>query len=409
MPLTTSERRLTDTIAAAHESLLRDLTTHVNLPTGGVAAPAMDESLALLTDRLKRLGAECWSHTGEQPPPWLFAGAAERAPRKVVVCRRSGTGATRMLLSGHVDTVHEPDSPFRQLAVAPDRKTATGPGCVDMKGGLVIAIAALEALEACGIPSNWSFVLSTDEETGSFAADRFLREQAKLHDVGLAFEPATADGGLVTERPGSGQFFVEATGSPAHVGRDFKNGVSAIDALARAIPPISALAAPDEGLIVSVGVINGGTATNVVPDSAKAWGNLRFATPTQGEKAVAAIESACRAAAGKATLDVRSTLNRPAKPATPGVLTLAGLARAAAEDLGQSLPFSKTGGVCEGNNLQAEGLPAIDTLGVRGGGLHTPQEWIDLSSLVERCQLLALLMSRLSERSFQEWSKQNGQ
>jgi len=103
---------------------------------------------------------------------------------------------------------------------------------------------------------------------------------------------------------------------------------------------------------------------------------------------------------------VQATLNRPAKPTTDGTMVLANLARAVAEDLGQKLPFGKTGGVCEGNNLQAEGLPTIDTLGVRGGGLHTPQEWIDLSSLVERCQLLAILLSRLSERPFQEWSKQ---
>lgn len=405
MTLSSRERQLIDSIAAQSTRLLDDLRTHVNLPTGGVSAPAMDESVELLTGRLKKLGADCFLHTGDRPPAWLFAGAGEMPARKVALCSRSAPGASRILLSGHVDTVHESDSSFRSLTISPDGKTATGPGCVDMKGGLVIAVAALEALEACGISANWSFLFSTDEETGSFAADRFLREQAKLHDVGLALEPAMNDGGLVIERPGSGQFFIEATGNPAHVGRDFKNGVSAIDALARAIPPISSLANPDDGLIVSVGVIQGGTATNIVPDSAKAWGNMRFARRDQGEAALEGISKACKAAAGKATLDLQSTLNRPAKPTTDGTMTLANLARSCAEDLGQKLPFGKTGGVCEGNNLQAEGLPTIDTLGVRGGGLHTPQEWIDLNSLVERCGLLALLIARLSERSFQEWSK----
>ncbi|MBX3380602.1 MAG: M20/M25/M40 family metallo-hydrolase [Phycisphaeraceae bacterium] len=406
MPLSSSEQRLADTIRASSTRLLDDLRTHVNLPTGGISAPAMDESLALFTRRLEKLGASVFTETGERPPAWLFSGASEMSPRKVAICSKKSTGASRILLSGHVDTVHEPDSAFRELTIAPGKQTATGPGCVDMKGGLVIAVAALEALEACAIPCTWSFIFSTDEETGSYAAERFLREQAKLHDVGLALEPAMADGGLVVERPGSGQFFIEATGNPAHVGRDFKSGVSAIDAIARAIPPISSLAAPDDGLIVSVGIIHGGTATNIVPDSAKAWGNMRFSRREQGEAAVRGIQSACKAAAGKATLDVQSTLNRPAKPTTDGTMALAHLARAVAEDLGQRLPFGKTGGVCEGNNLQAEGLPTIDTLGVRGGGLHTPQEWIDLSSLVERCQLLAILLSRLSERPFQEWSKQ---
>ncbi|MBN8598129.1 MAG: M20/M25/M40 family metallo-hydrolase [Planctomycetes bacterium] len=405
MGLSPKEQQLADTIRASSARLLDDLRTHVNLPTGGIAAPAMDESVALFTRRLEKLGASTFTEVGDRPPSWLFSGAAEMSPRKVAICSKKSTGASRILLSGHVDTVHEPDSPFRELTIAADKKTALGPGCVDMKGGLVIAVAALEALEACGIPCIWSFIFSTDEETGSYAAERFLREQAKLHDVGLALEPAMADGGLVIERPGSGQFFIEATGNPAHVGRDFKSGVSAIDAISRAIPPISALAAPDEGLIVSVGIIKGGTATNIVPDSAKAWGNMRFSKREQGEAAVRGIQSACKAVAGKATIDVQATLNRPAKPTTDGTMVLANLARAVAEDLGQKLPFGKTGGVCEGNNLQAEGLPTIDTLGVRGGGLHTPQEWIDLSSLVERCQLLAILLSRLSERPFQEWSK----
>src|SRR5207237_3461241 len=93
---------------------------------------------------------------------------------------------------------------------------------------------------------------------------------------------------------------------------------------------------------------------------------------------------------------VRQSYNRPAKPLIPATECLALLARSAAEDLGQRLPFGKTGGACDGNILQDEGLPTIDTLGVRGGGLHTPQEWIDIPSLVERCQLLAVLISRLA-------------
>src|SRR6185369_12278156 len=93
---------------------------------------------------------------------------------------------------------------------------------------------------------------------------------------------------------------------------------------------------------------------------------------------------------------VQRSFNRPAKPFTPQTKRLAELARSIAEDLGQKLPFGKTGGVCDGNILQDAGLTTIDTLGVRGGGLHTPQEWIDLTSLVERCQLLAVLIARLS-------------
>ncbi|MBY0111787.1 MAG: M20/M25/M40 family metallo-hydrolase [Phycisphaerales bacterium] len=403
MPLDATEQRLAAALAARRDALLADLRTHVNLPTGGSHAPAMDESVRLLTDRLTALGASTRSVVGPNPPSWLSPDAATRAPRRVVVCSRPNTKARcRVLVSGHVDTVHEPDSPFRSLAVAPDGKTATGPGCVDMKGGLVIAVHALETLQEVGVDASWSFVLSTDEETGSFAADATLREEAAKHDVGLALEPATPEGGLVVERPGSGQFMIEAAGKAAHVGRDFKSGVNAIVAVARTVAPIQSLAKPDEGLIVNVGVIEGGTATNVVPDHARAYGNIRCTTPEIGRRAMAEIEAIVSGGTVPpgASLTFSSTLNRPAKPATPKVMALAGLAKAAAEDLGQSLPFSKTGGVCEGNNLQDAGLPTIDTLGVRGGGLHTPQEWIELASLVERSQLLAILIARLSRNGF---------
>lgn len=403
MPLDALEQRLAAALVGRRDVLLADLRTHVNLPTGGSHAPAMDESVRLLTDRLTALSASTRSAVGPNPPAWLSPDAATRAPRHVVVCSRPNPKARcRVLVSGHVDTVHEPDSPFRSLSVAPDGKTATGPGCVDMKGGLVIAVHALEVLQEIGVDASWSFVLSTDEETGSFAADAMLREEAAKHDVGLALEPATPEGGLVIERPGSGQFMIEASGKAAHVGRDFKSGVNAIVAVARTVDPIQSLARPDDGLIVNVGVIEGGTATNVVPDHARAYGNIRCTTPEIARRAVAEMEAIVSAGPVPpgASLTFSSTLNRPAKPATPKVMALAGLAKAAAEDLGQKLPFSKTGGVCEGNNLQDAGLPTIDTLGVRGGGLHTPQEWIELASLVERSQLLAILIARLSRNGF---------
>lgn len=403
MPLDAVEQRLRDAIAARREALLADLRTHVNLPTGGARAPAMDESVRLLVERLAGLGATTRSVVGPNPPAWLSLDAAERTPRKVVVCARpNAKSKCRVLVSGHVDTVHEPDSAFRSFTIAADGKTATGPGCVDMKGGLVIAVHALEALQEAGLDASWSFVLSTDEETGSFAADATLREEAARHDVGLALEPATPEGGLVVERPGSGQFMIEARGRAAHVGRDFKNGINAIAAVARAVAPVQELARPDDGLIVNVGVIEGGTATNVVPERARAFGNIRCSTPEIGRRAMAEIETIVGGVpvAPDGALEFSSTLNRPAKPATPQVMALAGMAKAAAEDLGQRLPFSKTGGVCEGNNLQDAGLPTIDTLGVRGGGLHTPTEWIELASLVERCQLLAVLIARLSRRGF---------
>jgi glutamate carboxypeptidase len=265
-----------------------------------------------------------------------------------------------------------------------------------MKGGLVIALHALEALESLNIPVRWSFILNADEETGSFHSDRALRSVAKSHDLGLALEPAMPDGGLVVERPGSGQFMIECHGRAAHVGRDFTNGVSAVSLLAERVLRVARIPRPTMGIVANVGPLEGGIATNVVPDRARAWGNVRFPTTPDADYLKSSIQALATSNNSMPRANVELVFNRPAKPLTPAVQALADLARAAAELLGQALPFGKTGGVCDGNNLQAAGLPVIDTLGVRGGGLHTPQEWIELKSLVERCQLLALLLCRLS-------------
>jgi glutamate carboxypeptidase len=169
--------------------------------------------------------------------------------------------------------------------------------------------------------------------------------------------------------------------------------------LSSLIAEISSLGRPAEGLIVNFGPLQGGTATNVVPDLARAWANVRFADPPQWEafaKRLLAL-AAAPATAGKVRVEV--SVGRPAKPLSPAVERFAHLCRGAAEHLGQKLPFSKTAGVCDGNLMQAAGLPTLDTLGVRGGGLHTPHEWIELSSLVERCQLLAVVMMRAAASS----------
>jgi len=271
---------------------------------------------------------------------------------------------------------------------------------VDMKGGLAIAIHALEALEEAGIDAAWSFFLNADEETGSYHSASALRDISSGHDVGIALEPALAGGELAIERMGSGQFMVEVRGRAAHVGRAFTEGVSAVNTLARALLQVAEIADPDAGRIVSVGPLAGGLATNAVPDRARAWGNARFPTPQVSEEiqqmlaALATPNSDCEN--GVVAVHIYRSFNRPAKPKTPQVERLALTARAAAEDLGQKLPFASTGGVCDGNIMQDAGLPTIDTLGVRGGGLHTPEEWIDLTSLVERCQLLAVLIARLA-------------
>lgn len=403
MPLSTQERDVIARLAKRGTQLRADLAAWVAIPTKTGFASGLDEMRDVVTRRLRALGATVELHPGDASPVWLSERAqAEGVPPPTAVCARPVSGLPRILLCGHLDTVHDPALAFRSLTPTADGTRATGPGAADMKGGVLVAVAALEALAETGVPVSWTFALNSDEETGSYHSDAALRAQARRHDVGLVFEPALPDGSLVIERPGSGQFYLEARGKAAHVGRDFASGVSAVAALAHAITTISAHADPTQGRIVNVGVLSGGRATNIVPDSAQAWGNVRFASDLAQQQLSAALDALPRQlpATGPgagATLRVERSFARPSKPTTPAVRRLAEVARSAASDLGQTMPFGTTGGVCDGNNLQAEGIPVIDTLGVRGGGLHTTEEWVDLTSLVERAQLAAVLLMRLTE------------
>lgn len=405
--LTAAERRVCDAIAARGGDLPRELAAWVAIPTGHNHAPGLDAMRGAITTRLGALGAAVELHPGVPKPTWLDAwrtGAPVDAPADdpastppSAVCRRLVDGSARILIAGHLDTVFAPGGSFREMSIAPDGKTATGPGVVDMKGGLLVAVTALEALEEAGARIGWSFLLNSDEETGSYHSEEALTREAGRHDVGLALEPAMPGGELVVERFGSGQFLIEAFGRSAHVGRDFEKGVSATKALSRAVVAACDLADPSARRIVSVGPLRGGSATNAVPDYAAAWGNARFPTQGVADEIGAGLDALATAEDAMPRIAVRRSFNRPAKPLTPDVERLAESARACAEDLGQSLPFGRTGGVCDGNILQAAGLPTIDTVGVRGGGLHTNREWIDLSSLVERASLLAVLLLRLHE------------
>jgi glutamate carboxypeptidase len=400
--ITGTEEKLCAHIRHRAAMMLNDLRVHVGLPTGHNNRGGLDQARYLLTQRLARLGARIETVAGDRQPEWNYGVEAGGHVPPTAVCRRSANrpGVVPVLLSGHLDTVHDPAGPFRELVIASDQKKATGPGCVDMKGGLVIAVAALEVLDECGIDTAWTFVLNSDEETGSYCSERTLRAEAgrtrTANGVGLVFEPALPDGGLVIERLGSGQFMIEARGRSAHAGRDFDKGISAIMALGERLMTVNRMSQASRGKIANVGVVHGGVATNVVPDLARAWGNVRFPSREIADELGTGLDNLATPGTGLPEVIVRRSFNRPAKPLIPETKALAELTRAVAESLGQKLPFGKTGGVCDGNTLQDEGLPTIDTLGVRGGGLHTLEEWIELPSLVERCQLMAVLISRIA-------------
>ncbi len=424
-------------IAARHDALLADLSTFVASRTG--PGPRQGENIAALRQvighRLEALGAKPELDPGRHKPAWLAmpseAGTSSHADphssdrptglyRRLLAPNPAAAAHPGILIAGHLDTVHPDGSGFDTLAMAPDGKTATGPGIVDMKGGLVIALHALEVLHSSGVPISWTFLLNGDEETGSFCSDHAIRAEAAAQQhghatyrYGLALEPAIGGGAQSTDalpacwklalaRGGSGQLALHAAGKRAHVGRDFAAGRSAVNALCQSILDIHALSDPAAGTCLNISPLWCPDATNVVAGEARAWGNLRYASPAmleQLENQLTSLQDKWHASAaaggGLPKVDLLRTINRPAKPASEQTKALAAQYQQALRALGTDLEFTTSSGVCDGNNMQAAGLATIDSLGVRGGGLHTTTEWIELSSLVERCQALAMILMRL--------------
>lgn len=417
--LTSTQAALVDYLRPLRQRMVSALAHDVAIPTGMRHTQGLQQYAAVMQDRFSRLGAAWQAIPGDHAPSWLRDGPAQplTPPPMYIAKKTHSQPAAKVLLCGHIDTVHDPEGQFRELSISADGRTAKGPGAADMKGGLLVAMFALEALAACNVPVEWTFAVISDEETGTFHADRALQELSRQcvtesYHAGLVFEPALPDGGLVVERPGSAQFMIECKGRAAHVGRDFTKGISAVQSLAEAIIAVGQIADPAQGLIVSVGPLEGGHATNVVPDCARAWGNVRCFTPAAQARATERLRGLERNHDKLPSTRIELLFNRSAKPATPGSLRLATLAKECQQLLhahvggaASDLPFAKTGGVCDGNNIQAatdSRLPVIDTLGVRGGGLHTLDEWVELDSLVERAQLTALLIERIAAGAFKE-------
>jgi len=393
------EVSIADQLQRTQAELLSTLAEHVAVPTGQGHRAGLDAYRTVLETKLGSLGAELSDVKGESRPEWVWPLTAASWVPPVLVARsqlsKSSTGA-RVLIVGHMDTVHDPAGAFRELTIEKDGKRATGPGAADMKGGIVIALAVLETLRESGVPLQWTFALNSDEETGSFHSASALRKLAREHDVGIVLEPALPGGAMAIERMGSGQFMIEVHGRSAHVGRDFSSGVSAVTKLGELLVEIGAWSRPDEGLIVNVGPLRGAPVTNAVPDRAMCWGNVRFASPEIGTQIGTRLAGLATTESAMPCVIVRFVPNRPAKPRTTSVQRVADVISSAARDLGQSVEQVATGGVCDGNLLQDAGLPTIDTMGVRGGNLHRTDEFIEVDSLSERAVLLAISLMRLA-------------
>ena len=327
-------------------------------------------------------------------------GDETHAPLGEALLATKRPAAERTVLLGiHVDTVFGPDHPF-QTPRRTDDNTLVGPGVADAKGGLVVMLTALEAFERSDHAHRlgWQVLINPDEEIGSPGSAPLLKQHAAGHVAGLVFEPTLPEGRLIAARKGSGNYAVVVRGRSAHVGREFEQGRNAVLAAAQLAANLSALTGTRPGLTVNVGRIQGGGPVNVVPDLAVCRFNVRLKNPDDVPHVQRAIRDQVQAIDSQDgyTATLHGGINSPPKPLDPPTERLLKTIAACGQRIGLDIGWRDSGGVCDGNKLAAAGLPTVDTLGPRGGDIHSDREYLLLDSLTERAKLTTLLLTELA-------------
>ncbi|HNS51268.1 MAG TPA: M20 family metallopeptidase [Anaerolineae bacterium] len=311
-----------------------------------------------------------------------------------------GEGSRQILLMGHMDTVwpigETRQRPFKTASHGTGApRTATGPGCFDMKGGLVIGLFAAAALKDLHLsPAHrLVFLFNSDEEVGSPTSRQAIETEGRRSDYSLVLEPSREDA-LVTWRKGVGRFELEITGVASHSGAAHERGVSAVQELAHQVLRLEGMTDYGHGTTVNVGIVRGGSRVNIRPESAYANIDLRVLTPEEGERMTEAIRG-LSPVDPRTTLEVKGGLNRPPWAPTPAGEALFRRARRVGSELGLDLHPAGTGGGSDGNFTAALGVPTLDGLGPVGEDAHALTEWVDLDSLPRRAALLAGLLLEL--------------
>jgi glutamate carboxypeptidase len=315
----------------------------------------------------------------------------------LVIGRLAGAGGPKILLVGHMDTVFD-EGTVAQRPFRIDGQTAYGPGVSDMKGGLLTGFAAVEALQQAGFDGfgHITYVCNPDEEVGSPFSGPVIRDLAPQHDAAFVLEGARANGDIVSARKGITDFRIDVTGRAAHAGVEPEKGRNAILEAAHLTIAIQALHGRWPGVTVNVGVIRGGTRTNVVPEHCELHVDVRSPEAETLDAAVAEVERIC---AAHTVPDVTAVVHangwhRPMEKRDGGA-RLVDIAVGVAAELGFEVRDAATGGASDANTTSAAGTPTLDGLGPVGGDDHAPGEWLDLSSVVPRVSLLAGIVTRL--------------
>jgi glutamate carboxypeptidase len=308
---------------------------------------------------------------------------------------------TRILLNGHFDTVYEAGDPFQRCRWL-DAHTVNGPGVADMKGGLLTALATLQAFEQTPHAQSigWDVLLTPDEETGSHGSAPLFRAARERVQFALVFEPARPNGDIVHSRKGTGGLVATCHGRAAHAAKVPNDGRNAIVGLAGFLLAASAIPAEIPGVLVNVGSIRGGgPATNVVPDFAETEIDIRITQVADREPLMARFQSLAAEVNAREglRLELKGGFNRPPKECLPLEAKLFPEWQRAAADIGLPAPnWTHAGGGSDGNLLSAAGVPNLDGVGPIGDELHSNREFLVVPSIAQRAQVAALFLHRVA-------------
>jgi len=328
-----------------------------------------------------------------------IGGAVEYVPAERfgdhLLVKFPGKTSNQILLLGHTDTVF----PAGEVAKRPFRNMngkATGPGVFDMKAGILIMWSAIRALLKTGNPleNDVTVLLTSDEEVGSSTSRALLESEAISASAVFVLEPSLPGGVLKTARKGVGRFTIKAIGRAAHSGVDPAKGINAIEEIARQVLLLQAMNNAELGTSVTVGVIQGGTRSNVVPAEAAIEVDVRVATIEEASRMTTAVHALQPQLTG-ARLEVRGLINRPPMVRTSDSVRLFELARSVGKELGIDIDEGSTGGASDGNFTSALGIPTLDGLGAVGDGAHAIDEYVEIASLPHRAALIAGMLQRI--------------
>jgi glutamate carboxypeptidase len=370
--------------------LLETIEALVRLESPSTDKPALDRCGHELVARLTALGGRV--ETLPQERSGNHVRAEFFGPSTSL-----GAGDRQVLLLCHFDTVW-PVGQLRRMPVRREDGRLFGPGTFDMKAGIAIGMLALRALAETrrALPHRVVMLLTADEEVGSTTSRALIEDEARRSGAALVLEPALPGGALKTARKGCGEFELRVRGVSAHAGIEPGKGASAIHELARQIVALEALQDPARGVSINVGVVSGGTRTNVVADEARARIDVRVPAVSDASR----LETALRALTPqtpRTSVEVTGGVDRPPMERTAGVARLYEKARSVAAELGRDLGEGSTGGGSDGNFTAALGVPTLDGLGPIGDGAHALHEHVVVDELPWRAALVAGLVLRLAE------------